>query len=267
MSEIRPPRTEQEHKSETFWDKVARTESHGALHGLMEADADLGAYRDAAEKRVLYARHGERLRGRLLEIGCGGGRWTVDLARQCDRVVATDISSAMVDRARARVAEAGLDNVEVRAGAIEEMAFADDEKFDVVYLGSCLHYMSDEAVTAGLAAVARAATDDCLLISRDTVSLIGRTFDRRERYATGDPAIYRPIAFYEQAVAPHGWRLVDEWRTWVKPLTWRVRWLLPRVVLRRLLALELQLAPFEVRHAQRLQPARDKCHKFFVYER
>ena len=46
-----------------------------------------------------------------LEFGCGVGRLTIPLARRSARVLAVDISPAMIDRARTHVSAAGLANV------------------------------------------------------------------------------------------------------------------------------------------------------------
>src|SRR6185503_6599057 len=46
--------------------------------------------------------------GRLLDLGCGTGIDAIELARRGYQVLATDWSPQMVERTRARAAEAGL---------------------------------------------------------------------------------------------------------------------------------------------------------------
>jgi SAM-dependent methyltransferase len=257
---------EQEQKSQQYWDRVAAADDPEGLHGLLSADARLARYRDAAEKAVLLARHGDRLLGRrLLEIGCGGGRWTEWLAPRFDAVVAADISPVMIERARERIAAAGLRHVELVAASMEALAL--EGQFDVVYLGSCLHYMGEEAIEEGLANVARHSHGQTRLLSRDTVSLLGRTFDRSERYGGDDPAIYRPAQWYAEVMARHGFVKRDEWPTYVKPVAWRMRKVLPRKLLQRALDREVGLAPGEVRWARVLHWPGPKDHRFFLYER
>ncbi|HUL03241.1 MAG TPA: methyltransferase domain-containing protein [Gemmatimonadales bacterium] len=78
---------------------------------------------------------------RLLDVGCGVGRETIELARQGARVVAVDLSPALVARARSRAAEAGVaDRVEFRVAAAEALA-ADGERFDVVIGNGVLHHL------------------------------------------------------------------------------------------------------------------------------
>jgi 2-polyprenyl-3-methyl-5-hydroxy-6-metoxy-1,4-benzoquinol methylase len=78
---------------------------------------------------------------RVLDVGCGVGRETVELARRGARVVAVDLSPALVMRARARAAEAGVaDRVEFRVAAAEDLA-ADGRRFDVVIGNGVLHHL------------------------------------------------------------------------------------------------------------------------------
>src|SRR5439155_20357700 len=49
--------------------------------------------------------------GVCLEIGCGIGRMTTELARRWSQVIAVDVSPEMLDRARTALAAAGIANV------------------------------------------------------------------------------------------------------------------------------------------------------------
>lgn len=74
---------QQDAKSAEFWDDVAKNDQWGGFYGILEADRRLSAYRDQAEKRLLFPRL-QRFQKRwefALEIGSGGGRWTVELAK------------------------------------------------------------------------------------------------------------------------------------------------------------------------------------------
>ena len=266
MSSGELPR-EQDRRSRAFWDDVAGKEAHGQLHGLLERDARVATYRDRAESRVLYRRVPEVARARrILEVGCGGGRWTVRLAGHAERVVATDISARMVEHARARVAAAGRANVELRVAPFHELSFP-GEAFDLVYLGSCLHYIDEPHIEEGLCRLDGMAAPGALLLSRDSVSTLGHAFHRSERYGGDDPAIYRPAAFYEQAMARHGWTLEDSWKSYATPLFWSLRKVLPGRALDALSGVEVWLAPLTIRWADLRRARGPKEHRFFVYRR
>src|SRR5262249_34320291 len=67
----------------------------------------------------------------VLDIGCGTGADTLELARRGVRVVAVDASSAMVEQLRQRVAHAGLDAlVDARVLDIAELARLDIPALD-----------------------------------------------------------------------------------------------------------------------------------------
>ena len=73
----------------------------------------------------------ERIGGRIIEVGVGTGISLPQYSRN-NRIVAVDLSDAMLDKARARVREQKLDHVEeVAVGDAENLQFADNS-FDVV---------------------------------------------------------------------------------------------------------------------------------------
>ncbi len=74
-----------------------------------------------------------RLRDRVLEVGCGTGTVAVLAARAGAAVTAFDVSAAMLEVAREKVAVEGLgDRVELEETSISGMDHYPDESFDVV---------------------------------------------------------------------------------------------------------------------------------------
>lgn len=73
----------------------------------------------------------ERVGGRILEVGVGTGI-SLPRYRRSSRITGVDLSDAMLDKARARVARLGLTNVEaIEIGDAERLAYP-DHAFDVV---------------------------------------------------------------------------------------------------------------------------------------
>ncbi len=79
---------------------------------------------------------------RILDLGCGDGALTEQLAAAGALVVGIDKSPNMIERARAR----GLD---ARVGTAETLSFASE--FDAVFSNAALHWVPDQAaVLAGV---------------------------------------------------------------------------------------------------------------------
>ena len=77
--------------------------------------------------------------GRVLEIGCGAGTFTRRLAGLADKVLALDVSSEAI--ARARATQSDLKQVEFRAGNIMEHNFRDDEPWDLIVISETIYFL------------------------------------------------------------------------------------------------------------------------------
>lgn len=80
----------------------------------------------------------------LLDIGCGPGTLTADLAARVapGRVLGVDHSADVLPSARAVVAERGLDQVKFAQGDVHALDLPDDS-FDVVHAHQVLQHVSD----------------------------------------------------------------------------------------------------------------------------
>jgi 2-polyprenyl-3-methyl-5-hydroxy-6-metoxy-1,4-benzoquinol methylase len=99
------------------------------------------------ELRALQRLIGGRRIGRVLSIGCGDAPFECLLARTADSVLGIDLSPDGIEKARARAAAAGLENVEFRCQAVTELRL--DESFDGVVCIGILHHVP-EAELPGL---------------------------------------------------------------------------------------------------------------------
>lgn len=83
----------------------------------------------------------------VLDIGCGAGFDTLIAASQVGptgRVIAVDMTPAMLEKAAAGAREMGLGNVEVRQGLAEELP-AESESVDVVISNGVINLCPDKA--------------------------------------------------------------------------------------------------------------------------
>ena len=84
--------------------------------------------------------------GTCLEVGCGPGRMTAALAVRFDRVVAVDVSPAMVERARAAV---GAGNVEFGVVSGQRLDGVGDGSSDALVCYLVLQHLPSRDVVVG----------------------------------------------------------------------------------------------------------------------
>ncbi len=125
----------------------------------------------------------------LLDVGCGPGTITVDLAARVapGRVVGIDVSPAPLDEARAAADRAGVD-VEFAVGDVYALA-APDDSVDVVHAHQVLQHLTDPV--AALREMARVCRPGGLVAVRD-VDYAATT------WFPANPGLDRWLALYGQ---------------------------------------------------------------------
>ncbi|MGB9965483.1 class I SAM-dependent methyltransferase [Halobacterium sp. CBA1126] len=88
----------------------------------------------------------------VLDLGCGTGAIALGLAEKADRVVGRDISEGMMDEARRKADERGLDNVEFGQGRFREPNY--DGDVDVVTSNFAMHHLSNEEKREAISVIA-----------------------------------------------------------------------------------------------------------------
>ena len=127
--------------------------------------------------------------------------------------------------------------------------------------------MSEEAINEALKKLNNNVKEHSILVSRDTVSLLGRSFHRSEFYNSADPAIYRTSKEYELLFAKHGWQQVESFPSYVKPISWKIRSIIPNKFIIKLLNFETRFVHFYLKYADIIEKSKDKQLRFFIYKR
>jgi SAM-dependent methyltransferase len=141
--------------------------SHGDTYTHGHHDAVLRSHRwRTAENSAAYLLPELERGRRLLDVGCGPGTLTVDLASRIapGQVVGIDLAESVIEEARAHAAEAGVDNVRFRVGDFRD-AGLDEGAFDVVHAHQVLQHLTDPV--GALVAMARLARPGGLVAARD----------------------------------------------------------------------------------------------------
>ncbi len=134
-------------------------------HGHPAAVVAAHAARTAASSAAYLLPH-LSVGQRLLDVGCGPGSITIDLAELVapGDVVGIDRSDEVLLAARRLAAARGVPNVAFETANVYELPF-DDGSFDVVHAHQTLQHLVDP--TAALREVARVLRPDGLLAVRD----------------------------------------------------------------------------------------------------
>ena len=85
--------------------------------------------------------------GRVLELACGTGLWTVDLARHATSMTAVDASPEVLEINRARLREAGRETA-VRYVEADLFDWRPDAAYDAVFFGFWLSHVPPERFEA-----------------------------------------------------------------------------------------------------------------------
>ncbi len=101
---------------------------------------------------------------RLLDVGCGPGTITADLATRVGSVTAVETAPAALDAARAVAAERGL-AIDFAVEDVHALSFADDS-FDVVHAHQVLQHVADPV--AALREMARVCRPGGIVAARDS---------------------------------------------------------------------------------------------------
>lgn len=143
---------------------------------------------------------------RLLDVGCGPGTITVDLAALVapGEVVALDREAAMLDEVEQLAAARDLDNVTTAVGDTYALGF-DDGTFDVVHAHQLLQHLSDPV--AALREMRRVARRGGVVAVRDA-DYAAMTWFPQEPRMDRWLAVYRAVARSNGAEPDAGRRLL-----------------------------------------------------------
>ncbi|MGI6551769.1 MAG: class I SAM-dependent methyltransferase [Bacillota bacterium] len=101
----------------------------------------LGATVDRVERELVWEMLDPQPGQELLDLGCGTGLYAIDLARQGLRVTGLDISSAMLEKAREKSRQLGLD-INFIQGDATCLPFA-DQTFDSILSVTAFEFITE----------------------------------------------------------------------------------------------------------------------------
>ena len=136
---------------------------------------------------------------RVLELGCGAGRWALRIASHVHWVTGIDISPEMIRIAKERQADRRLGNVDFAVAAAED--FRSEARYDLIYLSSVDQYLEDEACFKMIGNLRAMLAPGGTLIDRVTIRAGARAYANEDN---GYWAVYRTFSELDQAFASAG---------------------------------------------------------------
>src|SRR3954451_9101653 len=188
-----------------FERRSARIQELGLLKVTMYQDERLARERDIHEKQLVLPSLGVSGQTRVLDIGCGVGRWADELAPRVAAYLGTDFCAAYVSAAQEKLDAAGLPRATHRvqhlaAQDVIAEALAIAPPFDLVIVAGLLTFLNDDDVRKVLAGIPALMNRRGVIYVREPVGLESRLTlqeDFSEELADYYHAVYRSVPEYE----------------------------------------------------------------------
>lgn len=189
--------------TQSFFESRGQREYSNLLSATMYQDREpeLVAARDRAEKAAVAQVLGLNGVKRVLDIGCGIGRWGWFLVEHCAQLqyLGLDFSSSLIDKAQQEVEQRGISGLNFQvmsATDIHDDALMVPAPFDLVLISGLLIYLNDSDCVKVLHDAASFCMKGGAIYLREPVGVSERfTLDRyySEELADEYSAIYRTV--------------------------------------------------------------------------
>ena len=178
-----------------FSKRAEKARTIGSLRAVIYQDKhpDLAERRDAAEKALLLPKLKLQANCRVLDIGCGTGRWTGLLAPMVEMYHGIDFADGLIDFARAEYGIAhNVRYTVIPSVSVSLKALGETQCFDKIIMLGLLIYLNEEDVFETLIRVAEVAAMDCRILIREPVA-IGERLTIKEHFSSDLEQVYNAI--------------------------------------------------------------------------
>jgi cyclopropane fatty-acyl-phospholipid synthase-like methyltransferase len=174
-----------------FWDKRSECYGKTTLHGITAfSDSEETKKRDKLEKQEIRKHIDFGTDRKILDLGCGVGRITMDLAKDVDFIVGVDYSQSLIDIASREAEKSGFTNIEFICASSYD--FQHNEKFDVAVVLGLFSYMNDDNVVKTIKNISRHLKKGGKVTLKESVGLEER-FEVIDKFSDELGTIYNSI--------------------------------------------------------------------------
>lgn len=168
------PRIDKDSVAKFFDERAQKVESVGLTRAVIYQDKhpDLAEKRDAAEKARLLPILELHHDARILDVGCGTGRWTAELAGGTAYYHGIDFSPGLIEHARASHPQSTKLKFSVApAERYSLQTLGESQPFDRILCCGVMIYLNDEDVAAAYRCMASVASRKCRIVLREPVGM------------------------------------------------------------------------------------------------
>jgi len=190
-------------EQEEFWNERAKVKDERKAVTLVSSPY-FARYIDQNQKREILNAYKVGRDMRVLDLGCGNGRWSIKFAENCAEVVGIDISQKLINVAQKKAKEKNLNNIKFIKGLIINLPQL-GKKFDMVFFGWVLMYLNEKDVENILEKITQYLKEDYAAVVLDSFSLKCRKITKSKKDYS---AIYRAPKELITTFSRHGFKLV-----------------------------------------------------------
>ncbi|MEJ2631634.1 MAG: class I SAM-dependent methyltransferase [Acidihalobacter sp.] len=204
--DVEKPRIDREAVGSFFDERARKAAELGAIRAVIYQDKhpDLAERRNASEKASLMPLLDLDASQRVLDVGCGTGRWTGDILASGAYYHGTDSNEGLLSVARNHYRNSARCRFSVAPiEALTLQSIQENKPFDRILCAGVLIYLNDEEVLEGLRSMMEMLSSTGRLLLREPMGVDSRLTIKRHYSADLDQvynAIYRTESELESMV-------------------------------------------------------------------
>ena len=185
-------------KEKDFFNDRANRDLESDLSIVLFQDKENSAQRHEEEKKLFYD-HIDTSGKKVLEIGCGIGRWAEALHDKCESYLGLDFSEELIEIAKKTYKDFDDCHFQLMSATdikVDELLI--EPPFDIVIFSGFLMYINDDDLKIIMDEVNSVCTDEKIVFAMEPTSCMETRLTLKDFYSDGLEADYNAIYRTEQ---------------------------------------------------------------------